>query len=112
MQGKSWVVWVVWGAVPLIVACAEPARPPEFPSGGDARSMEEFYEQYKLKGDIGFWDASWKRGDGEYHWGQLDEVAKQFPESSDVYSRSNTRALVIGGIGAAGGFVVGYTLGW
>lgn len=109
MQGKS---WVMWGVVPLVVACAEPAMPPEFPSGGDARSTEAFYEQYRLKGDIGFWDASWKRGDGDYHWGQLEKLAEQFPESSDVYSRANTRALVIGGIGGTGAFVVGYTLGW
>ena len=104
--------WVMWGVLPLSVACAEPAKPPAFPSGGDARSMEEFYERYRLNEDIGFWDATWKRADGEYHWGQLEKVAEQFPESSDVYTRSNTRALVIGGIGAAGGAVVGYTLGW
>jgi hypothetical protein len=70
------------------------------------------YSDYELHAEIGAFSATWKRKDGEYGWGQLGDVAKQFPDSSDVYDRANTRGLVLGSIAGVGGGLIGYTLGW
>jgi hypothetical protein len=80
--------------------------------GGDPAALEQAYEQSKLTYDKGFWSASWKRADGEYNWGSLENVAKSYPESEDVYGRANTRGIVVGSIAGVGGGLIGYTLGY
>lgn len=100
------------GVLLMGVGCAESAKPPVLPTATDASSREVFYSEYRLTADIGAFSAEWKRSDGSYGWGQLDQLAQQFPESQDVYSRANTRGVVLGSMGAVGGGLVGYTLGY
>jgi hypothetical protein len=106
-------VWpALLGAAGVMFGCAQPAKAPALPTNADARTRGNFYESYRLRGDLGFFAATWKRSDGEYEWGQLAEVARQFPDSQDVYESANTRSFVLAGAGAVGGGIVGYTFGY
>src|SRR5262249_22104582 len=104
--------WVVCGALAFVTGGMEPARAPVLPSGGNDQARQEVYGPYPLTGDNGLLAATWKRGDGSYTWGQLEQVAEQFPESADVYGRANTRGIVLSSVSAAGGALIGYTLGY
>jgi len=97
--------------VACVAACAPP-KAAEVPTFG-AGQGEAIFNQYQLTGDVGpLGGGKWKRSDGEYQWRQLEEVARQFPESADVYDRANTRNLVLNTAAAAGGSIIGYTFGW
>jgi uncharacterized membrane protein YeaQ/YmgE (transglycosylase-associated protein family) len=106
----SRAAWVVAAASSIgTLGCADQARPPRLPPSGDPGV---FYRTHRLEFDgsglpIGW---TWKRGDGEYEWTELADVAAQFPEAEEVYDRANTRGLVIGAIGGIGGGLIGGTL--
>jgi hypothetical protein len=78
----------------------------------DAASRRALYDQYHLTEDRGVFSVTWKRADGEYNWGELSEVAKQFPESQDVYDCASTRGLVLGTVAGVVGALIGFTLGY
>src|SRR5690606_24704365 len=96
----------------LACACAKSAKPPDFARATDRASRKALYKKYRLVEKRGTLSLSWKRADGEYSWGQLSQVAEQFPEAEDVYDRATTRATVIGAVAGAGGGLVGYTIGY
>ena len=96
----------------IILGCSTPAKPPVLANAKDTPARQALYEQYRLTEDRGFWSHTWSRADGKYEWGQLSDLAAQFPESESIYNRVLTRGLILGSIGGAGGGIVGYTLGY
>lgn len=103
--------WMAFALLAGIAACV-PTKAAEVPTHVAGQSPNAVFSQYQLTGNVDFLGGKWKRGDGEFQWAQLEEVARQFPESSDVYDRANTRATVLSTASAAGGLVVGMTFGW
>jgi hypothetical protein len=97
-----------------VAACAKlpPANAPDLSDASDERTRRVLYERYKLEKNIGAFSATWKRADGEYSFPQLKEVARQFPESESVYTRTESRGLIIVTTGAIGGGIAGATFGW
>jgi hypothetical protein len=70
------------------------------------------YERFKLSyRSNAFTGSRWQRADGEYAIGQLDKVLSTYPESAAVGKRIQTRGAVLGGLGAIGGAVLGFTFG-
>lgn len=98
-------------AMSLAAGCT-PHKAPLVPLVQGGPLNPALYEQYRLTGEVGAFSARWKRADGEYNFGQLDDVAAQFAESDDVYRRAVTRGAVIGIIANTGAATVGFTLGW
>ncbi len=92
--------------------CVTQAAAPVVPRNADQAVREQSFEQWKLTYEPGFFAPSWKRADGEYPWGALQDVAKTYPQSDEVYQRAQTRATVLGTIGGVGGGLVGFTLGY
>jgi hypothetical protein len=94
-----------------LLGCAStsPAKPPKLPAPtADIASRQEAYDKYRLTEDEG----AWKRQDGRYEFAELKELAKQSPETEDVYDRAVARSTLIGSFAWAGGFVLGGTLGY
>jgi hypothetical protein len=106
-----WFV-VAAAALALTAGCVDQATVPVVPRSGESAARDQAYEASKLTYDKGFWSSSWKRADGDYNWGSLENVAKSYPESEDVYSRANSRGIVVGSIAGIGGGLIGYTLGY
>jgi hypothetical protein len=72
---------------------------------------ETLYRKYELS--FSSTDgAKWTRGDGTYPFVALQEVAEQFPETREVYERSQRGPIVATGFQSAGAALVGATLGW
>jgi hypothetical protein len=92
--------------------CVSQATVPTILPAADANARQDFYAKYALQYESGFWSKSWRRADGEYGWGALEDLAKGYPETNDLYGRANTRGIVIGSVAGAGGALVGYTLGY
>ncbi len=111
-QSKGHRLVVASAALALAAGCVDKATVPVVPRSGDSAAREQAYESSKLTYDKGFWSSSWKRADGEYNWGSLENVAKAYPESDEVYGRANSRGLVVGSIAGVGGGLIGYTLGY
>lgn len=84
-----------------IVGCASTppqATTPTSTRFADVSARRAQYEAYKLtRGE------KWQRRDGAYSWDEIEDLAKQYPETEKIYAASNTRGTVIGcaaGVGA------------
>lgn len=106
MERRPWIAFACAG----LLGCAEQAPVPKFPIGADEQTRLDLYEQYKLAPDIRVFSWTWKRRDGEYSWNALDDVARQYAESADVYHRANTRGVILGGVSGVGAGIVSGTL--
>jgi hypothetical protein len=106
MQRRLWIAL----ACLSLLGCAEQAPVPKFPVDADEQTRRELYEQYKLVADIGVFSWTWKRRDGEYSWDALSDVARQYPDSADVYQQTNTRSVSLSIPAGAGAGIVSGTL--
>jgi hypothetical protein len=95
----------------VVGGCAAAPLPPA-PAGVPAEKRAALYEQYKLDYQYNaFTGSRWKRKDGDYMLGQLDQVLATYPETQPGVSKIQSRNTVVGVLGGIGGAVLGYTLG-
>jgi hypothetical protein len=85
---------------------------PPISPGLDPAQRQALYTDYKLDYEKGFWAPHWKRKDGEYNYGELDNVYDAYPETRDKKSSAVARGAVIAGIGAAGAGLAGFDAGY
>lgn len=95
----------------LLVGCASAPLPPA-PGTIAADQRAAVYQKYKLNYQSNALTGSrWKRADGEYVFGQMEQVLATYPETQPGVSQIKTRNTVVGLIGGLGGAVLGYTFG-
>jgi hypothetical protein len=103
----------LWAMTVALAGCAlqqapRPKAAEHFDPGARARA----YEDYKLVYESSVWVPKWKRADGEYIFGRLDDVLDAYPQTRALKQRTRTRATVIGSLAGVAGGVAGFTLGY
>lgn len=97
----------------MVVGCVPAQAPrPTIVRDADPCAKQHTYDAYQLTFHDGTFSPKWSRGDGEYDFGSLNDVFDSYPGSHEIKDRVKTRSSVIGGISGAGGFLVGFTLGY
>ena len=103
---------VVGSLLALCAGCASSASLPPAVTGVAPAEREATYQRYKLSYQYNaFSGGRWKRADGEYMLGQLDNVLAAYPETAAGADKMKARGAVIGGLAAVGGAVLGFTFG-
>ncbi len=98
-------------AVFICSACAvAPAPPPTLPVHGDEAVRTAAYRDYSLRYENTWSSESWKRGENEYPFAALRELALASPEVLELYQRAEARRMTINSIVVVGGSTV--ALNW
>jgi hypothetical protein len=97
----------------MVMGCVPAQAPrPTIVRDADPCTRQHTYDANQLTFNDSTWSPKWSRGDGEYALASLNDVFDSYPQSREVKDRVKTRSNVIGVIGGAGGFLVGFTLGF
>jgi hypothetical protein len=89
------------------------ARRPTVVATADPGTRQQIYDQYKLTDEHSVWTGvKWDRADGTYTFAALDDVLASYPSTRELGHRARVRNGVTNGIAAAGGALVGFTLGY
>jgi hypothetical protein len=97
----------------LVMGCVPAQAPrPTIARDADPCAKQHTYDAYQLSFHDGTFSPTWSRGDGEHDFRSLNDVFESYPGSHEIKDRVKTRTSVIGALSGAGGFLVGFTLGY
>jgi hypothetical protein len=109
-------LWVGRGVVSIVLACAagacaHKAAPPVLSGQLSPKEKRGIYDRYRLtQGGNFFTGKTWVRKDGEYGFIGIEPLTAISPQTSELYSNSTTRGIVLGIPSGVGGGLIGAAL--